>query len=44
MIGIKVKKIKNDGIKIWGNPNLELKKSYTIKNYLKIIVYLWFQQ
>ena len=35
MIGIKVKKIKNNGIKIWGNPNLELKKTYIIKNFLK---------
>ena len=35
MIGIKVKKIQNNGVKIWGNPNLELKKTYIIKNYLK---------
>ena len=35
MIGIKTKKIGNHGIKIWGNPNLELKKNYIIKNYLK---------
>ena len=35
MIGIKTKKIKNDGIKIWGNPNLNLNKEYIIKNYLK---------
>ena len=35
MLGVKVKKIKNNGIKIWGNPNLQLKKSYEIKNYLK---------
>ena len=35
MIGIRVKKIQNNGVKIWGNPNLELKKSYIIKNYLK---------
>ena len=35
MIGIKTKKIGNHGIKIWGNPNLELNKKYIIKNYLK---------
>ena len=35
MIGIKTEKIGNHGIKIWGNPNLELKKNYVIKNYLK---------
>ncbi len=35
MIGVRVKKIQNNGVKIWGNPNLELKKSYIIKNYLK---------
>jgi 3-phosphoshikimate 1-carboxyvinyltransferase len=35
MMNIKVKKIKNNGVKIWGNPNLELKKSYVIKNFLK---------
>ena len=35
MIGIKTKKIGNDGIKIWGNPNLRLNKKYIIKNYLK---------
>ena len=35
MIGIKTEKIGNHGIKIWGNPNLELEKSYVIKNYLK---------
>ena len=34
-MGIKVKKIKNDGIKIWGDPNLNLKKKITIKNFLK---------
>ena len=26
MIGVKVSKIKNHGVKIWGNENLELKK------------------
>ena len=35
MMGIKVKKIKNDGVKIWGNPKLELNKSFQVKNYLK---------
>lgn len=35
MIGVKVKKIPNCGIKIWGKPNLELKKKYIIKDYLK---------
>ena len=35
MIGIKTQKIGNHGIKIWGNPNLKLNKSYIIKNYLK---------
>ena len=29
------KKIGNHGIKMWGNPNLELHKHYKIKNYLK---------
>ena len=33
-IGVKVNRI-NDDIKIYGNPNLELKKSFEIKNYLK---------
>ena len=35
MIGIKTKKISNHGIKIYGKPNLKLKKKYIIKNYLK---------
>jgi 3-phosphoshikimate 1-carboxyvinyltransferase len=35
MIGIKVKKIKNNGVKIWGKPNLILKKNYVIKDFLK---------
>jgi|TARA_B110000438_G_scaffold302116_1_gene358816 3-phosphoshikimate 1-carboxyvinyltransferase len=35
MIGIKTKKIKNHGIKIWGQPNLKLNKNYVVKNYLK---------
>ena len=35
MMGIKIKKIKNNGIKIWGRPNLKLEKSFTIKNFSK---------
>ena len=35
MMGVKIKKIKNNGLKIWGQPNLELKKTFIIKNYLK---------
>ena len=35
MMGIKIKKIKNNGLKIWGQPNLKLKNSFVIKNYLK---------
>ena len=35
MIGIKTKKIGNHGIKIWGNPNLELQGNYEIKHFLK---------
>ncbi len=34
-IGIKTKKIKNQGIKIWGKQSLNLNKTYVIKNYLK---------
>jgi|TARA_B110000003_G_scaffold273013_1_gene309973 3-phosphoshikimate 1-carboxyvinyltransferase len=34
MIGIKTK-LTNHSIKIYGNPNLKLNKSYEIKNYLK---------
>ena len=34
MIGIKTK-LTNDSIKIYGQPNLNLEKSYEIKNYLK---------
>jgi len=34
-IGVKVKKTKNDGLKIWGNPKLEINKKVTMKNYLK---------
>ncbi len=35
MMNIKVKRIKNNGLKIWGNPNLKLNKYYVIKNFLK---------
>ncbi len=35
MIGVKNKITKNCGIKIWGNPNLKLKKKYELKNYSK---------
>ena len=35
LIGVKVKKISNHGIKIYGNPKLDLNKNYVIKNYLK---------
>jgi len=35
MIGVKTNKISNHGIKIYGNPNLQLKKTYRIKSYLK---------
>lgn len=35
MIGVKVSKTKNNGIKIWGNPNLKLNKKFIIKNYMK---------
>ena len=35
MIGIKTKKLKNNGIKIWGEPNLQLNKKFIIKDYLK---------
>tara|TARA_Y100000590_G_scaffold212286_1_gene240601 strand:+ start:6270 stop:7610 length:1341 start_codon:yes stop_codon:yes gene_type:complete len=35
MIGVKNKITKNYGIKIWGNPNLKLKKKYELKNYSK---------
>ena len=34
MMGVKTKLTK-DSIKIYGNPNLEIKKLITIKNYLK---------
>ena len=35
MMKIKVKKINNNGLKIWGQPNLKLKKNFVIKDYLK---------
>ncbi len=35
MMGIKILRIKNNGLKIWGQPNLKLKKNFIIKNYLK---------
>ena len=34
-MGVKVKKIKNSGIKIWGKKNLKIHKKIIIKNYLK---------
>lgn len=34
-IGIKAVITKNDGIKIWGNPELKIKKKITIKNFMK---------
>ena len=34
-MGVKVKKTKNYGLKIWGNPKLELKRKIIIKDYLK---------
>ena len=35
MMNVKTKKIKNDGIRIWGNKNFQTNKDYIIKNYLK---------
>ena len=35
MMNIKVEKIKNNGLRIWGNPNLELNKTFEIKKFLK---------
>ena len=35
MMNVKVVKIKNHGIKIWGNKNFPTKKNYIIKNFLK---------
>lgn len=34
-IGVKVKKINKNGIKIWGNPNLRIDKTIIIKNFMK---------
>ncbi len=35
MMDINIKRIKNDGVKIQGKPNLELNKTLVIKNFLK---------
>ncbi len=35
LMGVKVKRIKNNGIKIWGKSNFDLKRKITIKNFLK---------
>ena len=35
LIGVKNKIEKGDNIRIWGNQNLELKGSYSIKDYMK---------
>ncbi len=35
MMNVKVSKIKNHGIKIWGNKDFPTKKKFIIKNYLK---------
>ena len=35
MIGVRVERTKNYGVKIFGDPKLTLKKSFVIKNYLK---------
>lgn len=35
MVGIKAIKLGDDGIKIFGNPNLSINKKYVIKNFLK---------
>lgn len=35
LIGAKVIKTKNNGLKIWGNPKLTIKKSIVIKDFLK---------
>ena len=34
-MGVKVKKIKNSGIKIWGNPDLKIKKTINVKSFMK---------
>ena len=35
LIGVRVKKISNYGIKIWGNPELNIRKKIIIKKFLK---------
>ena len=35
LIGIKAQMTKDYGIKIWGNPDLEIKKNIVIKDYMK---------
>ena len=35
LMGVKVKKIKNSGIKIWGKENFHINRKIIIKNYLK---------
>ena len=35
MMGVRVKKIDNSELIIWGNPKLELKNNFVIKNFLK---------
>ena len=34
-IGIKIKKVKNNGVKIWGNPKLKINKTINVKNFMK---------
>ena len=34
-MGVKVKKVKNSGIKIWGSPDLKIKKTIYIKGFMK---------
>ena len=40
-MNIKTRKIKNNGIKIWGNKNFQKNKNYIIKDYLGTIEFLW---
>ena len=35
MMGVKTKKIKNEGVKVWGKPNLSLDNKYIVKRFLK---------
>ena len=35
MMNVKAHKIKNNGVKIWGNKNFNRNKNYIVKNYLK---------